>query len=282
MIDLHAHSTASDGSDSPGDLARLAAEVGLSAIALTDHDTLEGVAEITATAHPLGVRVIPACEISCEVERGTMHLLVYFLDDASGPLQDRLSFLQAARASRNDRIIATLQDHGIAITLDEVLDEAGGGSVGRPHLAAVLVRHGYVDSIQQAFDVWLAKGRPAYLGRERLEPSEAIDLARRSGAVSVLAHPGTLGLEAAELDDFVGSLATFGLSGVEAEYGRYSRDERDAYHSLAARHGLCVTGGSDYHGSYKPGLFLGTGTGDLAVPDEYLTALESALPAPHA
>lgn len=275
MIDLHAHSRASDGSDSPSELVSLAARIGLAAIALTDHDTLEGLPEAKKAAEANGIRLIPGCELSCEVPEGTMHLLVYFLDDEPGPLQDRLVGLQAARATRNERIVGLLAGAGVEITLDELLAEAGSGSVGRPHLAALLVRKGYVSSIQEAFDVWLAKGRPAYLGRDRLAPTEAVELAHASGALAVMAHPSTLGLGPELLETFVAGLAEAGLDGLESDYSRYTPEDRRAYRDLAGRHGLCVTGGSDYHGTYKPGISLGTGRGDLAVADDLLDRLEA-------
>jgi 3',5'-nucleoside bisphosphate phosphatase len=278
VIDLHAHSTASDGSDSPAALIALAARQGLSAVALTDHDTVEGLAEARAAAAGAGVRLVQGCELSCEVGPATMHLLVYFLADGPGPLQDRLAGLQAARADRNRRIVDVLQSHGVDVTLEEILTEAGGGSVGRPHVAGVLQRKGYVDSVQEAFDVWLGKGRPAYLERDRLLPSEAIDLAHASGAVAVLAHPTSLGYEDTELERFVGGLAADGLDGMECEYGRYSPETRARLRGLAERLGLAVTGGSDYHGRYKPDLSLGTGLGDLDVPDDLLDSLEQRRP----
>jgi len=278
VIDLHTHSKASDGSDSPSALMALAGRNGLAAIALTDHDTVEGLAEARAAATAAGVRLVEGCELSCEVERGTMHLLVYFLADGPGPLQDQLSGLQAARADRNRRIVAVLQDHGLDVTLDEILVEAGGGSVGRPHVAGVLLRKGYVTSIQEAFDQWLANGRPAYLDRERLMPAEAIALAHASGAVAVLAHPTSLGYEGAELEVFVAGLAADGLDGMECEYGRYSPELRSDLRAMAGRLGLAVTGGSDYHGRYKPDIALGTGTGDLNVPDTLLAELEARRP----
>ena len=279
VIDLHTHSTASDGSDAPAALMAMAARVGLSAIALTDHDTVEGLGEARAAAADAGVRLIDGCELSCEVGPATMHLLVYFLADTPGPLQDRLGGLQAARADRNRRIVAVLQAHGLDVTLDEILAEAGGGSVGRPHVAGVLLRKGYVSSVQEAFDVWLGKGKPAYLERERLLPAEAIALAHASGAVAVLAHPTSLGFDAPALGGFVAGLAADGLDGVECDYGRYSPELRGALRSLAGRLGLAVTGGSDYHGRYKPDIALGSGTGDLAVPDDLLDALEARRPA---
>ena len=278
MIDLHTPSTASDGSDAPAALMAMAGRIGLSAIALTDHDTIEGLTEARATADEVGVRLIPGCELSCEVDEAAMHLLVYFLADGPGPLQDRLGGLQAARADRNRRIVTVLQEHGLDVTLDEILEEAGGGSVGRPHVAGVLMLKGYVSSVQEAFDVWLAKGKPAYLERERLLPADAIALAHASGAVAVLAHPTSLGFNGREMERFVEGLAADGLDGIECEYGRYSPDLRAALRSLAGRVGLAVTGGSDYHGRYKPDLALGTGLGDLDVPDDLLDALESRRP----
>lgn len=285
-IDLHTHSTASDGSASPAEVVRLAARAGLDAVALTDHDTVEGLAEAAAEAERAGVRLVPGCEISCEpADRfpGTMHLLVYFLDVSGGPdlgtlpLPARFRELREARSTRNARIVATLNDHGVDITLDDVLAEAGDGTVGRPHVAAVLVRAGAVASVQEAFDVWLARGRPAYMERDRLGVEEALDLARASGGVTSVAHPHSIGLTGGDLDSFVAELAAAGLDALEAVYGRYSPSERDDLAELAARHGLAVTGGSDFHGTYKPDLAVGTGTGDLAVPDRLLDELEARL-----
>jgi predicted metal-dependent phosphoesterase TrpH len=275
VIDLHSHSTASDGSDSPAALVALARRAGLTALALTDHDTVEGLAEARSAAAAAGVRLVEGCELSCEVGPATMHLLVYFLPDEPGPLQDRLSGLQAARADRNRRIVAVLQDHGLDVTLDEILAEAGSGSVGRPHVAGVLLSKGYVSSVQEAFDLWLAKGRPAYLDRERLLPAEAIHLAHASGAVAVVAHPTSLGYSGPELEAFMSDLAAAGLDGMECEYARYPPELRADLRALADRLGLAVTGGSDYHGRYKPDIALGTGLGDLHVSDELLDALEA-------
>lgn len=277
MIDLHSHSTASDGSDAPAELMALAAQVGLSAIALTDHDTIEGLAEARKAAADHGVRLVQGCEISCEVGQSTMHLLVYFLEDSSGPLQDRLHVLQNGRVTRNAQIVGLLQNNGLDITLEEVLVEAVGGSVGRPHFAGVMIRKGYVSSVQEAFDLWLAKGRPAYLERDRVSPKEGIELAHASGALAVLAHPTSLKLELETLEAFIGELAGLGLDGMECDYGRFSPELRADFRALAKNFGLCATGGSDYHGRYKPDLALGTGLGDLCVADEVLEELEARL-----
>ncbi len=277
MIDLHTHSLASDGSDRPAQLVALAAGAGLSAFALTDHDTIDGLAEAQAAADAAGVRLVPGCELACEVPAGMtggMHMLVYFLDDGPGPLQDQLARMRAGRGVRNERILSVLARHGMDISVEEVLAEAGEGSIGRPHIAAVMVRKGYVDSFNEAFDRWLATGRPAYLARDRFTPSEAIFLAHASGAVAVLAHPTTLGLDRDRAGEFIAGLADAGLDGLECEYGRYPPEERAVWHRLAGELGLCPTGGSDYHGIYKPDLALGKGLGDLQVADELLEELE--------
>ena len=281
MIDLHSHSTMSDGTDAPARVVELAADARLSALALTDHDTLDHLRAARAAAGEHDIRLVAGCEISCELggrAPGSMHLLVFFVDDAPGELQDHLRALQAARDQRNVQIVEALNAHGVPITLEMVHAQAGPGSVGRPHIARVLMEQGYVSSIQEAFDVWLAKGRPAYFERDRLTPEDAIELTHASSGVGAVAHPLSLGLTDGELDEFIGWLASAGLDGLECEYGAYEPHERAPLHELAVRHRLAPTGGSDYHGENKPGLSVGTGRGDLHVPDEYLDELESRRP----
>jgi predicted metal-dependent phosphoesterase TrpH len=276
IVDLHSHSTASDGSDSPSRLVENAASAGIGILAVTDHDTQSGVAEAMETADRVGVEVIPGVELSLEFDGGGMHMVVLWLEPGTGPLQDRLAELQHGRNSRNDRIVELLTEAGMPVTIDEVVEESGGGSVGRPHIAAVMVRHGYVPDIKTAFDLWLATGRPAYVGRLRLEPEEAISLARESGAVPVLAHPHTLGItKAKEMASVLERLRAAGLVGLEAFYASYHRHEREGYADLARRFGLAVSGGSDYHGDYKPGLALGSGFGDLVVPASLVEELRA-------
>jgi predicted metal-dependent phosphoesterase TrpH len=273
-VDLHAHSTASDGTVTPAGLVDEALALGLSGLAITDHDTLEGIEEARRAASGSGLELIPGTELSLDYDRGGMHLVVLWLEPAKGPLQDRLASLQQGRDLRNAAILEQLDRLGMSLEMDEVLEEAGEGSVGRPHIAAVLMRKGFVPDIRTAFDLWLAAGRPAYVGRPRLAPEEAIGLARESGAVPILAHPHTLGIHrSAEMARLLGRLLDAGLIGLEAEYSLYRRHERDGYAHLARRFGLLPSGGSDYHGRYKPGLYLGTGYGDLRVPEEMAEAL---------
>ncbi len=275
-VDLHLHSTCSDGTDSPETVVRLAAVAGLDALALTDHDTLAGIAAATDAAARLGIRLIPGTELSVNWPTGTMHMLVYFLEPGPGPLQDRLQGLVEARTVRNQRILERLGDHGIDIAHDDVLAEAGGDVVGRPHIAALLVRRGHAAGMAEAFDRWLGTGRPAYVSRERLDAREAIELARASGALPVIAHPHTLGLSAGDFRRAFEELAASGLAGIEAHYAEYDQDMREHLAGICSTLGLVATGGSDYHGRYKAGLRVGVGRGDLRVPDEAVEALDAA------
>ena len=276
-IDLHTHSRFSDGSDSPTELVEQAGAIGLNALALTDHDTLDGIAEARTAASRLPIELIPGVEISCEWQPGTLHMVVLFLEPGPGPLQDRLAGLQKARATRNDRIVERLNDLGIEITVQEVADEAGAGVAGRPHIAALLVERGVVEDMRAAFDEYLGNGRPAYVSRERLSPEESIDLARQSGALPILSHPYTMGLESeTQFREAFAHLAAAGMTGIDCYYPEYSRQERLAMVEVTRSFGMIPSGGSDYHGTYKEGLQLGTGWGDLVVPDEVLEELKSA------
>lgn len=279
MIDLHTHSTVSDGTETPEGVVRLAAAAGVTAVALTDHDRLEGVAPARAEGARSGVEVVAGCELSC-AHTGTLHLLVYFLEPGDGPLQDQLGRLQAGRHQRNRRLADRLAQLGLPVTYEEMAAEAGAGTgVGSPHAAAVLVRKGVVATVGEAFERWLAKGRPAYVERPKLAPAAAVGLARASGAVPVVAHPLSMRLEPAPLTAQLRELAAAGLQGLEAVYGRYSPDQRAALAGVAADLGLVATGGSDFHGAYKPDLRVGVGRGDLAVDDSVLDALRDRLAA---
>jgi hypothetical protein len=276
VIDLHVHSNVSDGSDTPEALVDLAVKAGLTAFALTDHDRQDGVAAARSRARQAEIELVPGVEVSCD-HSGTMHMLVYFLEPGDGPLQDELVRLQVARDNRNVVLVERLAELGLPVTMDELLAESGGTGAGRPHVAAILVRKGYATSVQDAFDKYLAKGKPAYMEKERLDPVAAIALALQSGALPVLAHPLSMNLSPADTESTVAELADAGLVGLEAIYGRYNRDERAELAVVAARSGLAITGGSDHHGTYKPDLTVGTGRGDLHVPDGALGALRDRL-----
>ncbi len=268
LVDLHVHSYYSDGSDSPVELA--GGLKNASVVALTDHDSLAGLGEFKA-ALPEGIQVVEGVELSLRWPgRGTFHLLVYGADMASSPLRDLLDRQRTFRASRNRALVARAFELGIELPEEEVLAVAGAASfddksVGRPHFAQVLVDRGYVSSLQEAFDRYLAKGMPLYLEKSELDPSEALDIARDLGMVPVIAHPLSLGLGNA-LAETLRELKRAGLAGMECYYGAYGPQARKELAALASGSGLIATGGSDYHGSFKPDLSLRTGYGDLDVP----------------
>ena len=273
MIDLHSHSTCSDGSDGPHRIIELAAAAGCSAIALTDHDGLDGIEEAGHAAREHGITFVPGCEVSCKFTPGTMHVLCYFVEPGEGPLQDQLERLRNDRATRNGRLITRLRELGIDLTLDDVRAEAGGTTLGRPHFASALVRKGVVATYEEAFDNLLRKGGPAYIPKAFISAETTIEAAGGSRALAVLAHPLSLGLKASDLERTIGELADSGLTGLECWYGRYTPEERQRLLLIAKQFGLVATGGSDYHGTFKPDLSIGTGRGDLEVPDSALNEL---------
>ncbi|MHB1508902.1 MAG: PHP domain-containing protein [Acidimicrobiales bacterium] len=278
MIDLHTHSTCSDGSESPTRVVDLAHAAGCTAMALTDHDGLSGIAEARARAEKVGLEMIAGCEVSCRFEPGAQHILCYFAEPGDGPLEDQLAHLRSERERRNRRLVVRLNELGIPITHELLEEEAGGGAVGRPHFAAVLLQLGAVSSYQDAFETLLVKGGAAYIPKASIDAPALIAAARAAGALAVLAHPLSLGLDPRALEREVGDLAGSGLAGLECWYGRYSPEQRRDLAALAARHGLVATGGSDFHGSYKPDLGVGIGQGDLEVPDSALRELAERRP----
>ena len=276
VIDLHTHTTHSDGSASPEELIGAARLNGARAVAITDHDTVGSFASARAASERFAIEFVPGIEISAEFSSGTMHILGYCVDETSERLTDKLDELKQARERRNPRIASRLQSLGLDIGYDEVAQLAGNEIVGRPHFARLMVEKGYVGSIQEAFDRFLKKGAAAYVAKARLSPADSIALIRAAGGVAVLAHPYQLKLSSFEqVDELVAQLAEFGLDGIEAIYSRHSPAERVFYSEIAARHNLLVTGGSDYHGSYKPDISLVTGLGDLEVPYALLEAVKA-------
>jgi predicted metal-dependent phosphoesterase TrpH len=279
-VDLHCHSTASDGTLPPAEVARLAQRSGLAGLSLTDHDTIGGVAEAAAEAQRLGLAFLTGIEISCEYPHpGTMHILGYGVDPTSDTLRDLTTRLLEGRDNRNPKIIARLNELGVSITMDEVEHEAKATAadsrkpIGRPHIAAVLLRKGYVNSIKQAFDKYLAPGGLAYFDKERLTMRQAMDLVRASGGMPVLAHPIQLRTQNdAELERVVKDLVDLGLVGLETIHSDHDAALVDKYTRLADRYGLLKTGGSDFHGSNKKDIHLGTANG-RRIPFAYMEAL---------
>jgi predicted metal-dependent phosphoesterase TrpH len=267
IIDLHSHTVFSDGSATPFELIALAHSQGARAIAITDHDTVAGLDAGRQAAEHFGIEFVDGIEISADYSPGTMHILGYYIDDKATMLLATLAELRSAREKRNPEIAARLQALGLDISYKEVERLAGNKVVGRPHFARLMVERGYAESIQDAFNRFLAKGAAAYVEKARLSPKDSIALIHRAGGVAVLAHPYQLKLASIEeMEKLIIELARMGLDGIEAIYSRHSDEERSVYAELAKRHGLLVTGGSDYHGTYKPDLNIVRGKGDLSVP----------------
>ncbi len=280
FVDLHCHSTASDGTLPPAEVVRLAKESGLSALALTDHDTIGGVAEAAAEAGRLGLDFIAGIEISCEYPHpGTMHVLGYGVDPRSRTLLELTTTLLGGRDDRNPKIIAKLQSLNVAITMEEVEQEAHATAadskkpIGRPHIASILLRKGYVNSIKAAFDKYLAPGGLAYFDKERLSMRQAMEMIRASGGIPVLAHPVQLRTENdAQLERVVKDLVDLGLEGLEVIHSDHDAALVEKYEALADRYNLLKTGGSDFHGTNKKDIPLGTARG-RRVPRAYFDAL---------
>jgi predicted metal-dependent phosphoesterase TrpH len=260
VFDLHLHTTASDGTMSPAELVRYAQEKGLKVIAITDHDTIEGLSEGIQEGNKVGLEVIPGVELSADAPTGTMHLLGYYIDPDSSELADKLRVLQQARMERNLKMVEKLRALGISLELSEVKAAPEHGQIGRPHFAYTMVQKGYAQNIQDAFDRYLGKGRPAYVEKFRFSPAEAMDFIRKAGGITVLAHPFTL--KQAEPQDFealIRELKEKGLDGIEVYYPEHSDGQKRLYRDVAQKYGLVISAGSDFHGLTKDEADLGEG-----------------------
>ncbi len=256
-VDLHLHSTASDGAYPPAQVVRMAREKGLAALALTDHDTVDGIPEALAAGAELGIEVIPGVELGCDTPFGELHLLGYWIDPHHPRLLATLKGLREGRLHRGRAIVRRLNELGVPLAWDRVQALAEDGPVGRPHIAQALVEGGFVADLQEAFDRYLADDAPAYVPRPRLEPTAAVELIREAGGVPVLAHPSYLG-ERPEPDRWEETLAALlellpallaaGLEGIEAYYGTHTPEQIARFEAIAAEHGLVPTGGTDFHG----------------------------------
>lgn len=281
FIDLHSHSTASDGTLSPADVVRLAAKRDLAALALTDHDTVAGLAEARREAEKLGIDFVDGLELSVDANWGHFHMLGYFVDPENETLLRRLAELRRGRDERNPRIVRKLNALGIDVTMEEVEREAHGGediagkAVARPHIAAVLVKKGVVGSIKEAFDKFLAEGRPAYSVRPRLEVRAAVSMIREAGGLAVMAHPVTV--PASVRERAVRHVAESHVVGIEAWHPKQDETVEREVLGWAEKLDLVATGGSDFHGTNKPDVDLGTGKGRLRVPVDVLARLRFRL-----
>ena len=278
MIDLHSHTTASDGTFSPAQLVDEAGRAGVRILGITDHDTFSGYDQALPLAQQAGLELVCGIELSTKLHGHSVHLLGYFLDPFVNPggfdvFRTWIGGVQASRRDRNVRLIARLRELGVDITLEEV-QSRGGGMTGRPHFAQLLIEKGYVRNMQQAFDDYLDESAKGYVTRHEPQFAEAVQHIRKAGGIASLAHPIRLREDIASI---LPELCGAGLNAIEVYHSDHSPEQTALYLQLAQQHGLLITGGSDFHGAVKPEIQLGTGRGgNLRVPNDVLGRLSRA------
>ncbi len=265
LIDLHTHSNCSDGSMTPTELVAHAAERGLAAIALSDHDTIAGIDEAIEAGKRFGVEIVPAIEFSVQSETET-HILGFYIDHKSQLIKDALEKINSVRYQRTVNTCNKLRELGFDVTMEEAMAIAPSGIIGRAHFARILVEKGYTQSVKEGFDKYLANGRPAYDGTQYLTAPDAVKLINDLGGVSFVAHPHLIRLDDAELRDFLVQLKSCGLCGIEGYYNEYTPEMQDYFQKLAVDLGLEICGGTDYHAKMKPHIEIGIGQGDMQIP----------------
>ena len=273
-VDLHVHSNKSDGSFSPAELVSYALEKGLSAFALTDHDTMDGVEEALAAAAGKPIEVIPGIEFSSDYEGEDIHIVGLYLDCGSAFLRRRMENFVNGRTIRNREMCRRLTQFGMPVTYEELCAEFPDCVITRAHYARYLLSHGYTKSLKEAFDRYIGDNCPCYVPRKKITPMRAVEIVLRAGGIPVLAHPMLYHLSPAKLEQLISVLKDAGLVGIEAVYSTHSPADERTVRRLADKYGLLIGGGSDFHGSAKPGLDLGCGYGRLFIPEELLTRLK--------
>ena len=273
-IDLHVHSTKSDGSYTPIELVNYALDKGLSAFALTDHDTTDGITEALAAARGKNIEVIPGIEFSSEYEGRDIHIVGLYIDYESDYFKRRLVHFVNGRKIRNVEMCTRLTEHGMPVTYEELEAEFPDCVLTRAHYAKYLLKHGYVKSVREAFDRYIGDHGPCFVPRKKITPMRAVEIILKAGGFPILAHPCLYHMGKEQLDKLVASLKDIGLMGIEAIYSTHTPADERQIRALAKKYDLCISGGSDFHGTAKPGLDLGTGYGKLFVPEEVLTTIK--------
>lgn len=276
IVDLHVHSYASDGTFSPTGLVKYAKEKGLTAFALTDHDTVSGLTEAVNAGEKYGVRVIPGIEISCLFHKKDIHIVGLFIEPENAILREKMEWYRKKRSTRNDRMAEKLREQGFSITMEALEECFPGAILTRAHFANYLFQTGQVGSANEVFEKYVGDNGLCYVPKERTAPEEAISLILQAGGVPVLAHPILYKLPDAELALMVRQLKEMGLVGIEAIYSTYSAEDENFVRRLAAENELLLSGGSDFHGSNKPHIDLAVGKGNLKIPYELCEKLEKA------
>lgn len=274
IVDLHVHSTKSDGSFTPTQLVDYALEKGLSAFALTDHDTTDGIEEALEAARGKNIEVIPGIEFSSEYEGQDIHIVGLYIDYQSDFFKRRLTSFVNGRMIRNKEMCRRLTEHGIPVTYEELTSEFPDCVITRSHYAKFMLNHGYTKSMKEAFDRYIGDRGPCFVPRKKISPMRAVEIILKAGGFPILAHPLLYHMSGSRLDKLVSILKDMGLQGIEAIYSTHSLSDEREIRTLAAKYDLCISGGSDFHGNAKPGLDLAVGYGKLFIPEEILDKIK--------
>lgn len=277
LTDLHTHSTASDGTFSPSDVAELAKDAGLASVALTDHDTTDGLDEFMEAGRSLGIETIPGIELAAGYKNTELHIVGLFVDYKSSALKESMEFIVNERNERNKKMIKALSRIGMEISLRELEENAGGNIITRAHYANVMVNRGYVKNKEEAFDRYISSGRPGYVKRETLTPKNCIEVIRKSGGIPVLAHATLYGYGYLEIHNLVGELKGYGLMAMETMYSTYTPRQSEELRKICEYYKLMKSGGSDFHGLNKPDIKIGTGRGALKIPQSFADEMKDIL-----
>ena len=283
IVDLHVHSTESDGTLTPSEIVFAAKEAGLSAFALTDHDTVSGIAKAAPIAAKYQIELIPGIELSTQYEVPTVksqskevHVVGLYIDPANPKLLAKTKEFRDCRDSRNKKMIKALQKEGFDITMEALVAENPDSVITRANIARYLYQHGALHSVQEAFDKYIGDGCKCYIGRFKVTPMEAVELIHAAGGIAILAHPLLYHMSAITLQRLIDDLKAVGLDGIEAIYSTYTTGEEQLVKKLAAKNSLLISGGSDFHGANKPAIHLGTGKGHLYIPYSVLETIKNA------
>lgn len=284
IIDLHVHSTESDGTFTPAELVLAAKSAGLSAFALTDHDTASGIAKAAPVAAECGIELISGIELSTEYklpttksQRKEVHIVGLYINPEHPKLLAKTKEFRDCRDSRNEKMVEALQKEGFDITMDALVSENPDSVITRANIARYLYQHGEIKSVQEAFDKYIGDGCKCYVGRFKITPMEAVALIHEAGGIAILAHPLLYHMSTVSLQRLIDDLKVVGLDGIEAIYSTYTTGEEQLVKKIAAENGLLISGGSDFHGENKPAIHLGTGRGHLYIPYSVLEAIKNVL-----
>lgn len=277
ITDLHTHSKASDGTKTPSELVCLAKDIGLTSIALTDHDTIDGLAEFKTAGVKYDIETISGIEFAAAYKNTELHIVGLFIDENNKNLMESMKYIVNERTERNKKMLYVLKKLGIDISLDELENNAGGNIITRAHYANVMKEKGYVRNNDEAFNKYIGSGKAGYVKRETLTPKNCIEVIRNAGGIPILAHGTLYGFNYLDIFNVVGELKKYGLMGMETLYSTYTHKQAYEMLKICEHYNLLESGGSDFHGDNKPDIKIGTGRGNLKIPQEFTEKMKEAL-----